>query len=110
MSLLQSENVADFLDFDIRSLAYPRVQGRHLALVLVKLLKHLNANVPLLGAPPDPRRKAQMVCRRARSEADRGAGGSAARHRQDRQVTVRLSVPLGPLAHCHSFPDGIVWL
>lgn len=64
VALLQSENIADFLDPDIRDLAYPRVQGRHLASVLVKLIKYLNAHVPLLGAPPDPRRKAQMVRRR----------------------------------------------
>lgn len=62
--------MADFLDFDIRSLAYPRVQGRNLSFVLVKLIKHLNANVPLLGAPPDPRRKAQMVRQAALSRKD----------------------------------------
>jgi hypothetical protein len=58
VALLQSESVADFLDPDIRDLAYGRVQGKNLSAVLVKLITYANSVSPSLV---DARRKRDMV-------------------------------------------------
>jgi len=51
ISLLQSESVTDFLDPDIRNLAYPRIQGKRLQLVLVKIITYYNSVMLTTGSP-----------------------------------------------------------
>lgn len=58
VALLQSESIADFLDTDIRDLAYARIQSRNLSAVLVKLITYANSVSPKVT---DARRKRDMV-------------------------------------------------
>ena len=62
LALLQSESVIDFLDPDIRDIAYPRVQGKKLSFILVKMITYHNS---VVGSPRSPnldfKRKKDMV-------------------------------------------------
>jgi hypothetical protein len=62
IALLQSNSITDFLDPDLRELAYPRVQSKKLSFMLVKLITYYNA---VMGSPRsqmiDPKYKRDMV-------------------------------------------------
>jgi hypothetical protein len=60
VALLQSASPQDFLDTDLREMAYPAVRPKHLQLVLVKLITYWNSLEP--SSPlVDLRRKRTMV-------------------------------------------------
>lgn len=60
VSLLQSDTIDNFLDPDIRELAFPRVQGRKLQFALIKLVTYWNSLPTGSKSMIDPRRRREV--------------------------------------------------
>lgn len=57
---MESDTPSDFIDRDVRQLAYPAVTARKLQPSLVKLVTHLNSIDPMKMSQHDQKRKREL--------------------------------------------------